>query len=124
MLLERSPNVDYFEPTKSFVYCLFPHGKDALRNVGLADIDQAGVVMLSFSSCAHQSQFMARHVCLSPRDNKEPARNSVLLSTSTDPQLEAQRALFATKRAITYDMQAAVLYRLYQECNGVHAHLR
>jgi hypothetical protein len=44
ILLERAPSVDYFEATKSFVYCVFPHGKDVLRDLGLKDIDHAGAL--------------------------------------------------------------------------------
>ena len=42
LVLERSPTVDSFEPTKTFTYALYPHGKDVLRDLGMRDIDHAG----------------------------------------------------------------------------------
>lgn len=41
-VLERSPSVDWHEPTKAISFCLFPHGKDVLRELGMHDIDTAG----------------------------------------------------------------------------------
>jgi kynurenine 3-monooxygenase len=42
-VLERAPSADTFIPTKAFMYALFPPGKNALRHLGMENIDEAGV---------------------------------------------------------------------------------
>ena len=57
VLLERSPSVDYFEPTKSFVFGLFPHSKDVLRKLGLTNIDRAGAATPHGNTSAHPNAY-------------------------------------------------------------------
>jgi FAD binding domain len=42
VVIERNPSADYYEPALGYVYCLFPHGKDVLRDLGCDDCDHAG----------------------------------------------------------------------------------
>lgn len=41
-VLERAPSADAYNPSKAFVYALFPAGKNALRHLGMNDVDHIG----------------------------------------------------------------------------------
>ena len=43
-VLERAPSADVFNPSKAFVYALFPAGKNALRHLGMTHVDQIGAL--------------------------------------------------------------------------------